>query len=396
MKGLKNKRGISLIVLVITIIVMIILAAAIILSLNSSDIIGKANEAKTSSDTANKKASASVLLAEYELAVVNGETTKTANEYVKEGLTAQGIDASDMFITEDREILVGLSKVAVAFSEAEVKIGDTVTGYTLSQDASAKTYTTNGKENTWDPDEEIETDPQPATITRDESITWKYFGIDKNGEALIVGSVTSSSPNITLGGKGGYLNGSSTLKTMCKAMYSSTMGTARSMDMDDVTRVLEYTGPRGSYDIWLDDEYEYKTVKTMTAKTINEIAKEKGYDMSNYSSYTPEDGKYIGTYKADTYIIDKIADANDYNTEMTNLVYTGTTSYWLASPCVYACFVDDYAYFGVRYVGSTRVDACSMFISTGDSSYGEYAVRPVVSLSSNVQVAYDGTIVTLS
>ena len=52
---LNNKKGISLIVLVITIIVMIVLAAAIILSLQSSGIIDKANEAKTASDVANAK-----------------------------------------------------------------------------------------------------------------------------------------------------------------------------------------------------------------------------------------------------------------------------------------------------------------------------------------------------
>ena len=44
-KVLKNKRGISLIVLVITIIIMIILAAAVILSLNSSNIVNKAKDA---------------------------------------------------------------------------------------------------------------------------------------------------------------------------------------------------------------------------------------------------------------------------------------------------------------------------------------------------------------
>jgi len=63
----KNKRGISLIVLVITIIVMIILAAAIILSLNGSNIIGKANEAKTKSDIANAKHVAALAKAEWDL-----------------------------------------------------------------------------------------------------------------------------------------------------------------------------------------------------------------------------------------------------------------------------------------------------------------------------------------
>ena len=49
------KKGISLIVLVITIIVMIIIAGAIIISLNSSNVIGQANDAVEKSDLANAR-----------------------------------------------------------------------------------------------------------------------------------------------------------------------------------------------------------------------------------------------------------------------------------------------------------------------------------------------------
>jgi len=51
----RNKSGISLIVLVITIIVMIILASAVIITLNNTDIINRANEAVDASDEATKK-----------------------------------------------------------------------------------------------------------------------------------------------------------------------------------------------------------------------------------------------------------------------------------------------------------------------------------------------------
>ena len=50
-----NKRGISLIVLVITIIIMIIIAGAIIISLNGSGIIGRANIAKAKANNAVMK-----------------------------------------------------------------------------------------------------------------------------------------------------------------------------------------------------------------------------------------------------------------------------------------------------------------------------------------------------
>ena len=58
------KKGISLIVLVITIIVMIIIAGAIILSLNSSNVTGKATWAQISSDRANFQAEYATILAE--------------------------------------------------------------------------------------------------------------------------------------------------------------------------------------------------------------------------------------------------------------------------------------------------------------------------------------------
>ena len=59
------KKGISLIVLVITIIVMIIIAGAIILSLNSANVTEKANYAKIASDRANLQAELATYYAEY-------------------------------------------------------------------------------------------------------------------------------------------------------------------------------------------------------------------------------------------------------------------------------------------------------------------------------------------
>lgn len=59
-----NKKGISLIVLVITIIVMIIIAGAIILSLSSSNVTSRANLATLASDRANYQAKYATKLAE--------------------------------------------------------------------------------------------------------------------------------------------------------------------------------------------------------------------------------------------------------------------------------------------------------------------------------------------
>ena len=72
----KNKQGISLIVLVITIIVMIILAAAVILSLSSNGIIGRANEAVKKMDLKQVQIIAQTIWADGYLAAEDETTIK--------------------------------------------------------------------------------------------------------------------------------------------------------------------------------------------------------------------------------------------------------------------------------------------------------------------------------
>ena len=87
---IKQKKGISLIVLVITIIVVIILAAAIILSLNSSGIIDKANESKSKSDAASLKELYQVKYSESLLN--NGEIDK--EEILKETISEMNLSSN--------------------------------------------------------------------------------------------------------------------------------------------------------------------------------------------------------------------------------------------------------------------------------------------------------------
>ena len=89
---LEEKRGISLIALVITIIVMIILATAIILSLFDSGIIGKANKAKIDSDTANLKEYVNALKAEYELMSETEKEDKTFVQFANSKLEEKGYE----------------------------------------------------------------------------------------------------------------------------------------------------------------------------------------------------------------------------------------------------------------------------------------------------------------
>ena len=378
----KLKGGISLIVLVITIIVMIILAAAIILSLSNSGIIGKANKAKTDSDTASLKEYVNTLRAEWELMTDAEQTAEGSFEvYANKKLKKSGYKGA---VGTDGEVYSNLNENAMAAIRAGIKVGDVVTGYTVT----STTYTTDGSENTCDQNSLSETNPQPQTVATNTDITWKYLGVNANGEMEIMASLSTTAAvaantKVTLGGKGGYLKGPDMLNTICEKLYSvSGIGTARSMNIYDVNNILGYTGEKGSY----HDNNSY-LVKTPTALTIGEIESKLGTPLGNR---TTPDGKELGTYYSDDYYIDKTSDVKEMkNPGNRDLVYNAKNTYWLASPCAYAEFGRGSAYFNVRYVYSTRVSADYLFGSRGSTRSDTYAVRPVVSLKSNIQITRD-------
>lgn len=86
----RNKRGVSLIVLVITIIVMVILASAVIISLNNTNIIDQANEAVDSNNLSQVSHLASLIWAE---AYLDG-VQNIDEAYIKTQLTNKNVDVS--------------------------------------------------------------------------------------------------------------------------------------------------------------------------------------------------------------------------------------------------------------------------------------------------------------
>ena len=385
----KLKGGISLIVLVITIIVMIILAAAIILSLSNSGIIGKANKAKTDTDISNAKDLVAMAHADWMLDEAkikeNDNTITSFSNYAEKKLQEAGykVGAGEgaYTVTEDGEVYTGLTETARAVLTAGIKIGDVVTGYTVT----STTYETSGEENTA-PDR-TETDPTKQTVTANTAITWKYLGVNANGEMEIMADLgtTAASANmkVKLSGKGGYLKGPEMLNTICEKLYSvSGVGTARSMNIDDVNNILGYTGPKGAY---YDSSYNYTPTKE--AKTIASLESELGITLSNR---TTPDGKDIANYYSNSYNISKTNDVSKMkNVENVNLVYNDKNEYWLASPCVHVNFLSGFAHFCVRKVSSNSVWVGFVSLSTGGADTSTYAIRPVVKLDTSVKLTKD-------
>ena len=356
---------------------MIILAAAIILSLSNSGIISKANKAKTDSDTANLKEYVNTLRAEWELMTAEEQDAKGSFEaYANQELATNGYKGA---VGADGEVYVNLNENAMAAIKAGIKVGDTVTGYTVT----STTYETSGEENT--APNYTETDPTKQTVTANTKLTWKYLGVNANGELEIMADfgeeAAAANTKVKLSGKGGYLKGPDMLNKVCENLYSKDgVGTARSMNIDDVNNILGYTGEKGAY--WEPTNGDYTPTKE--AKTIAALESELG---TTLSGRTTPDGKDLGTYYSDYYYINKTSDVKEMkNPGNRDLVYNAKNTYWLASPCVDAYFYGSRAGFSVRCVNSPDVDAGGMFLSNGDSNCNTFAVRPVVSLKSNVQL----------
>ena len=381
---IKQKKGISLIVLVITIIIMIIIAAAIILSLNASGVISRANKAKADSDLANKKHAATLALAEYSLLVnSNGTSMKDAEatQYVREKLQAQGIDASDVSVVEGKIVIGGVTVSAGSGASAVAKgvqLGDYV-DYTPTAVTSA-TY------RTFDEDEWEESDTYFATQTGTDALRWRYMGIDASGKALLVAD-RPTTDMIFLYGKDGYVNGTSKLNGLCNELYSNALGDARSINVDDVNRVLG-ASPIGKYYSKTGDE-----INNADNLTVGELVSEKG-ETALTSTYTPEADKSINDYKADYYYY----QGTIYKEETTNehkLMFKNSSNsnirYWLTSPCTCVYFDSGFATFDVLYVNDCRVGSCSLYFSNDSESGEDCSVRPVIVLKSNVQFgAKDG------
>ena len=376
----KQKNGISLIVLVITIIVMIILAAAIILSLSNSGIIGKANKAKTDSDTANLKEYVNTLRAEWELMTDAEQLAEGSFEaYANKKLEKSGYKGA---VGADGEVYSNLNENAMAAIRAGIKVGDVVTGYTVTE----KSYTTSGEENT--APSSTETDPTKQTVTANTKLTWKYLGVNANGELEIMAdfgtAVAADNTKVKLSGKGGYLKGPRMLNIICEKLYSvSEVGTARSMNIEDVNNILGYTGPKGTY-----YDIGYNTITTAKPLTIGEIESKLGTTLENR---TTPDGKDIAMYYSDYYEIISKTSTDIKNTANTSLVCNTKNSYWLATPCVRATFGYGFASFDVRGVDSNGVGAYGLCNSDGRSRGKPYAVRPVVKLDSSVKLVKDAT-----
>ena len=363
----KETNGITLIALVVTIVVLLILAGVSInMVLGQNGIVTKAKDARDKTEQAKQNDLASM-----------DQVVKDMDDILNDN----GISGEDD--TETKTLVE-------AFNAGELKIGD----YVEYKPTARQTYTSATNENGW----------ADQTYTVDTTTTWRVLGLSDDGSQVLLTSGspikknmdTSSEndwdkdPYLYMKGAYSYVNCETMLNNIC-AIYSTELGTARSMTIEDINKACGVKVENNT--VYLESD---------TSKTNIDGWKVLGqtytYTASDYTPASYIDGKKNATagetVTATGYCYDKISMTGTKigNTTLGSLLFDKTTSdgnyakaYWLASPGVGVN--SSFAGFGPGRVVDVAGTGNGGFDSDGGWYAGRLAVRPVISLKSDVTTA---------
>ena len=396
----KNKKGITLIALVVTIVVLLILAGVTIsLLLDENGIIAKSKDARNANRAGAIKEEITLWKAE-KFAADNGAGSHESMDDFLTRLKTRGLisDEDIATIKDTRKLQVGKETIVFpsdaktlvqAFKDNEIKVGDYL-NYNDYVDES-KTYTTATNENGWA--------DQKYTATK--NTYWQVLGLDETGERLMLISQSpikkemktsdtaedwEKTPYLVLKGAYGYVNCKQILNNV-SGIYSTSLGKAESLTAEEINRLIGVT-----VDYKNKTVYENSDPSTNIDKT-GSIGNQYTYKATDY---TPEsyidnrrhaaEGEKTEPATAYYYEWDKLTIPEPLKT----MLFSGTASdanyvkaYWLASSGV--CVNSERAYFGPgNVVDGFLASDRRLFYSYGYWRAGSLAVRPVVYLNSEV------------
>lgn len=416
---LKEKRGITLIALIITIIVLLILAGISINMITSQDgILSKAISAKEKQKIATKEEKIKLALqtamanenAKVDLEILNKELELIGIEEKIESLPAEiTIDDKTYKITEN-----GISKsegtdwyingTNVTNGKVSIPLGTTINYDPFTGVQSTKLTIESKKEKNGQKD-------QTYTIENNDKqkLQWKVWGTDDDGNILIMPTtnVKDKDGNIQKLAIGGneseesgctdgqnavlYANGE--VDKLCSIYgYGKGAKSATSIKVENINKITGFK-PEESSGFGYGWKWEYKLNEedgnVWYKNEWDNDFKKPEYIYTAFTFFKEDENKWISLNKGQSTIVEgkwytyEISGRSETN-EIEKLIINSTDSapYWLGSSFVYTDNCT--AGWGLYHIESSKVDLSSFFMS-GNSPYSfEYGLRPVVSLEKDV------------
>ena len=415
---MREKSGITLISLVVTIVVLLILAAVSISMLSGENgIIAKAKNAKEKSEISDEKEIVETSAVSASGRDKWGKITEEnlANELTKNigtrdkdyTLIQEGESFIVTYIESNRSYTVDENgNIGEVVKREGLKVGDYInyipdentTGYTtdkLTEEITGSTKNT-------------------STITQDQQyakdgtgMTWQILRIYADGSIDLMGSPTSQT--IWLSGANGYNNGVTIINDICEELYSNEKlkAKARNINYEDIIYWLTDMGEevRDTYLYYTGGpNYGHTQTYTENRSYPNLYAQEIGAKIdSGVDGLLPgidqetgndkglsisQEGKAEGYSKANktltvTNTFWKL-DLNETNVGKIYSMLCREEEYWIASR--YVRCEKEYVFFGIWCVEEEKLNSRSLFYSNSVKNNLDDSVRPIIRLKPDVQI----------
>ena len=349
MEKFKNStKGITLVVLVITIIILLILAGITISSLTNTGIFEKAKEArdKTANATENQ--------------------AKTLNEYE---------DELNKYISGTAgEKLADVVKVGDYVSYTPDTVSNTNIKYTTLI-SNLGTYSGSDANTT-------------STITQ-ENLKWRVLDV-QNGQVRLISEVPTTS-TITLSGYNGYNNAVKLLDDTCSTLYNNSKlaSKVQNLKIEDITKYMTTQPTEDTTPYSPTNKYYPEILLKEKGQTINETT---GTELtaSEQTEYINQETKLqVSSWKLKkTYWVQTMNNTDSFKDSKYYELFINKgnnyPTYWISSRCTYAN--SENAGFYIRCMYAGRVDLNDVCRSDDEEYPRIYAFRPVITLNSNVQI----------
>lgn len=353
MRDANKQKGITLIALVITIIILLILAGISIVALTNTGLFESAQQAKQETENAQT------------------EENETLNEYEQwlENYTGSSSES------ETTETLASKVQPGDYVSYTPDEAGTTE----ILSELSAYSGNTDSTKNT------------ESTLTQ-ENLNWRVLDV-VDGKVRLISEVPTTS-TVALEGYKGYNNAVYLLDRTCRTLYNNSTYTdnVQNLKIEDIEKYMEttdYSTINSSYGTTFSPTHKYypSIFAQEAEQTVNEITGTLG--LSEQTAPINQTTANTATSMTVKYTYwNKSMEKRDF----TNQIYynlfinngSNYSTYWMSSRCVAA--ISDSAYFSVCRVYSGRVSAYNLYYSNDTPSYNAFALRPVITLKSNILV----------
>ena len=398
-KTKENIQGITLIALVVTIVVLLILAAvSISLLTGENGVITQAQNAKEETEIGEEKEAISVAYGGAKIVKQNEDITAgdMQDQFDYNGTKAQASGNINIQFTESGRWykIIGGEVEGPYEGEPQMTLVDMFNHLHIGDYLDYNPIEGN---NTTVYQTETGVDMEQKYVV-DTNTTWRVLGLNEAETEIVIVSGSPikregdpNDPYLHLYGAEGYVYCESTLDKISNIYKNDYAEEARSIRIEDINQALG---------IVVEGNKVYQ--KNDPSKTNIDRIKVLG-NVYTYreGDYSPE--SYLGLETITPGVTQVTADAYYYEYENPDLIdqdsvlweilFDGTTyekryakSYWLASPGVYA-YEDDAGFGPGGVYGGLAGAGGLMFYSYGGRREGNFAVRPVVSLKSNITEA---------